>query len=394
VKICSYCGRENAERHECCSECGAELLAAQVDLSILAEQSAGAEDCVFCGVEISALQKRCASCGNERLAADHPTEDLFQADPEAEELPPFELEYELDHDLSHPQWEKFWQLVNARLPRTSLDAAYRRAARKWLQQLREDLGGTYRCYETKNFLFLGAEGRRVSDALLTYAEKSQEVIAAQIGRLAPRDVYGKHVLLVLSDADDYYTYISHFYRDGTHNTSSGVFITAGGYSHIAMPFHFVYSAKAVITHELVHNNLFHLPIPTWLNEGLAQRVEGIVVGRASGLDREMAQRHREFWDEESLQHFWAGQSFHEPGESAELSYHLGLLLVESLIASGAAFLDFVAEADWRDGGQDAAVRILDQDLGAVVGGLLGEGNWRPNRKRIADLLLTGIPKKD
>jgi hypothetical protein len=248
--------------------------------------------------------------------------------------------------------------------------------------LREDLGGTYRCYETKNFLFLGAEGRRVSDALLAYAENSQEVIAAQIGKLAPRNVYGKHVLLVLSDADDYYTYISHFYPDGTHNTSSGVFITAGGYSHIA------------ITHELVHNNLFHLPIPTWLNEGLAQRVEGIVVGRAAGLDREMAQRHREFWDEESMQRFWAGQSFHEPGESVELSYHLGLLLVESLSASGAAFLDFVAEADWRDGGQDAAVRMLDQDLGAVVGGLLGEGNWRPNRKRIADLLTVGMPKDD
>lgn len=371
-----------------------ELLAAGAAEIAPTAAAPGLEDCVFCGGDSSTNQKRCSVCGNERLPADHPSEDSFQDDPEVDELPPLELEFGMDHGLSHPEWEKFWQLANARLPRTRLDAAYRRAVRDWLRQLREDLGGTYCCYETKNFLFLGAEGRRVSDVLLAYAEKSQEVIAAQIGKLAPRDVYGKQVLLVLSDADDYYTYISHFYPDGTHNASSGVFITAGGYTHIAMPFHFVYSAKAVITHELVHNNLFHLPIPTWLNEGLAQRIESIVVSRPLRLDREMAQRHHEFWDEESLQRFWAGLAFHEPGESVELSYNLGLLLVESLIAPGAAFLDFVAEADWRDGGQDAAVRILDRDLGEAVGGLLGEGNWRPNRKRIADLLTAGIPTND
>jgi hypothetical protein len=51
-----------------------------------------------------------------------------------------------------------------------------------------------------------------------------------------------------------------------------------------------------------------------------------------------------------------------------------------------SFLDFAKEADWRDAGQDAAVRILDKDLGEVLCGFLGEGDWRPSRKRISDLL--------
>lgn len=387
MKTCSYCGRDNEQIREHCFECGTELQDVSTSLPASITPDIAQVTCVFCGAENGAGQKRCLVCGNELSLPEHPAEDSFLTDSEAAELPTFGLEYHIEHGFSHPDWDKLWHQVKAQVLRASWDAIYRRAAREWLRQLRKDLGGNYRCYETRRFLLLCAEGRRVSDVLLDYAEKSQEAIAAQLGKLMEREVYGKQVLLVFSEDDDYYTYISRYYPDGTHNLSAGVFLPSGGYSHIAMPFTFVFSAKQVITHELVHNSLFHLRVPTWLNEGLAQRIESNVVGRTFGLDREMARRHREFWNSENIQKFWAGVSFHEPGESGELSYSLGLILVELLVTDYVAFLDFVGGADWRDGGQDAAVRMLDKDLGIAAGGFLGEGEWRPNRKRIAELLV-------
>jgi hypothetical protein len=51
------------------------------------------------------------------------------------------------------------------------------------------------------------------------------------------------------------------------------------------------------------------------------------------------------------------------------------------------FVEFIKAADWRDAGQDAALNFLEQDLGEVLGGFLGPGNWRPQRKAIAGYLL-------
>jgi len=45
----------------------------------------------------------------------------------------------------------------------------------------------------------------------------------------------------------------------------------------------------------------------------------------------------------------------------------------------------VKNADWRDGGQDAALACLDVNLSDIAGGFLGPGNWRPQRKTITDL---------
>jgi hypothetical protein len=383
VKTCSYCGRENDDIRQHCFECGTELVVS----APVEEPAVSAEPCacVFCNATNPAGRSECRQCGNALVISDHPAEDSFRPDPEADELPDLGLDYELEQGLSYPNWEAMWQRVNSSVPRSGWDAVCRKAAREWLRQLCRDLGGNYRNYESAKFFLMCAEGRSVSQALLDYAEKSQAAISGQIGNLGKHEVFGKEILLVFSDDDDYYTYISHFYPDGTHNLSMGVFITAGGYGHIAMPFTFVFATKAIVTHELVHNSLFHLRVPTWLNEGLAQRIERSLANRGFKLDPDQVDRHREFWNEASIQEFWAGTSFDKPGDSTELSYSLGEILVELLADDYPAFLDFVSEADWRDGGQDAAVRLLGKDLGEVAGGFLGPGDWRPNRKKLSDL---------
>jgi len=381
LKSCSYCGSENDDNRQHCLECGTELLS--VSQNGQPKVTRETKDCAFCSTENPADRQVCLLCGND-LIPTHPKSNSFRFESEGLELLEPILEYESEHGYSYPDWEKFWLQVNAGIPRSSRDAVYRRAARQWVSQLCEDLGGNYRGYESASFLLMCAEGRKVSETLLQYSENAQAAITERIGKLKAREVFGKQTLLIFSEDDDYFTYISHYYPEGTHNLSSGIFISAG-YGHVALPFRFAFSAKAVLIHELVHNSLFHLPIPTWLNEGLAQRIERHMGNHGFVLDGDLAQRHREFWDTENIQRFWAGYSFGEPGDSSQLSYSLGEILVELLTGDYVAFLDFVSEADWRDAGQDAAVRILDKDLGAALEGFLGSGDWRPNRKKLSDI---------
>ena len=197
------------------------------------------------------------------------------------------------------------------------------------------------------------------------------------------------MIFAFNEQDDYYSYISYFYPEGQHALSAGIFLKLG-YGHIALPFSRIQEAKQVLIHELTHNCLFGLRIPIWLNEGLSQRMEqtvgpGGLRPRNVVLDRELAAEHHAFWTEQNIQEFWAGTSFYRPGDGNKLSYSLGEILVEVLSGQWGDFLDFVEHADPRDGGQDAALKFLDRCLGDAVGGFLGPGEWRPNRKKITEL---------
>ena len=146
------------------------------------------------------------------------------------------------------------------------------------------------------------------------------------------------------------------------------------------------SAEHVLVHELVHNLLCHLRIPLWLNEGLAIIIERRIVRRPFLIDSELVERHALHWNKKNIQAFWAGKSFDVPGDESELSYSLAEILVNLLSEKGRQFIAFISNADWRDGGQDAAVNVLDSDLGEVLAGFLGAGNWRPQRRAIAECL--------
>jgi hypothetical protein len=167
--------------------------------------------------------------------------------------------------------------------------------------------------------------------------------------------------------------------------SGGIFIRRG-YAHIALPYGDTLTAQHTLAHELAHNLLCHLPMPLWLNEGLAVTIERQMTRRSFTLDRDLADRHRNYWSEENIQSFWSGRSYDEPGDGSQLSYSLGEILVALLAEQGPAFAEFVKAADWRDGGQDAAVNFLGKGLEEVLTGFLGPGDWRPQRKAIRELL--------
>ena len=111
---------------------------------------------------------------------------------------------------------------------------------------------------------------------------------------------------------------------------------------------------------------------------LFQRTAGGPQGHL--LDGELRDRHLAFWNRESIQKFWAGVSFDQPGDSNELSYSLAEIVVNLMMSRPEDFRAFLRLAQWGDAGQTAALDCLGMDLGQVMGTFLGEGDWRPCRK--------------
>jgi hypothetical protein len=342
--------------------------------------------CIYCGWPNPEPRTICSQCRAPLVSPEEIAQatDEFLAAAEPPEISRLDLNSQIDNGFSYPDWAALWPQVTQRFPKDRWWDVYCELSRQWLLLLKEDLGGNYRCHETENFLLLCAEGAAPSHTLLNYADSAAAFLEKEAGPILKRKVHGKCVLLAFSDPDDYYAYVSHFHLDGEHALSGGMMISGGGYMHIAFPLTRVSMAKSVLTHELVHNCIAHLRVPTWLHEGLAQKLEHRAGSKRFALDRELADEHLAHWNEQTIQQFWSGASFYGPDEGNKLSYSLAEILTNLLSDDWKSFLQFVLHADYRDAGQDAALQILDRNLGDAVGEFLGPGNWRPQRKIIAE----------
>jgi hypothetical protein len=344
MKACSYCGRENADDVHNCQECGTEFPA-----PLIQETS------------------------HEKVeeAVEGPISDLSELD----------MGFEVVEGFSRPNWKIIYEFIKGHVPEDDLSATWNYIVAKWLEELSADLGGNSRVRRSDNFYCLSDLDSDITRTLLAHAEFVVGTIRACLGKAAWSGYHGKHVLLLFSDPDDYYAYVSYYHREGTHILSGGIFIRRG-YAHIALPYVNTLSAQHVLVHELSHNLLCHLPIPLWLNEGLAVLIEGQVARRGFIMSRELAERHRNHWNETNIQFFWAGKTFDMAGDDSELSYSLGEVLVRLLSEKGADFVEFIKVADWRDGGQDAAINFFGQGLEEFLCGFLGTGvlSEKPSRK--------------
>jgi hypothetical protein len=341
--------------------------------------------CIYCGSS-SQGGETCSKCKND-ISDSSPGEGPFQDEflPcgfDSSELDSIDLGFSFEEGFSRPDWKQVWLRVQHRFGKEEWHDVYQELARKWLLQLKEDIGGSYRIHESAHFYLLCAEANRPAKKLLRYAEDALEKIEAYLGAADKTKVFGKKVILSFSEEDDYYQYISYFYREGEHNLSSGIFLTRG-YAHIAFPLRDIFAARQLLIHELVHNCLFGRSIPLWLEEGLAQLAERAILNRGFLVNRETAEAHRAFWDEQRIQEFWSGLSFQRTGESNQLSYSLAAILVYILSQRAQNFREFIKRVERPDAGQNAALEVLDCCLGNALEGLLGQGDWRPNRKVIA-----------
>ena len=118
------------------------------------------------------------------------------------------------------------------------------------------------------FILLSSLEPKAAGELLMFAERMLDQIQSLLQDAAWKTGLGKHVIFLFAEDDDYYQYVSYFYRDGVHPTSGGCLIQRD-FVHIAMPYLNGRNVRRTLAHELMHNCVVHLQLPLWLNEGLA-----------------------------------------------------------------------------------------------------------------------------
>jgi len=337
--------------------------------------------CGYCGRENDDASTHCHECGTEFPIPPSPNSEVEQQPPPPStliNLGQIEGAFDFRDGFSRPDWKVIRQSVEATVDSAERPEAWDEAVIQWLVQLQGELGGDYRLRTSRHFAFLSSLDKNMSQRLLNFSEGAITSIRESLGQVAWGSRAGVHVVILFAEEDDYYQYIADFYREGTHVKSAGIHINTG-YPHIALIFDSELRAAQTIIHELAHHCLNHLPS----YQGAASAYWGMVSGwKSPVIWAELAEKHHEFWNEEQIQHFWAGTSFHEPGDAVQLSYSLAEILVNLLAKNREDFLAFIRCARREDAGQTAALDCLGTCLGDAAGTFLGEGNWRPQRKAI------------
>jgi len=291
------------------------------------------------------------------------------------ETPP--LVFRKDATLPIVDWEAMDPYAPPTPDKASLDAFWTTLARKWLEALGAALGKEYAVCESERFLLLGALDPHGAKTVLDMIERARKRIFMVLDGIARESETGKVCVLVFDGQERYYEYISNYDAPGEHSLSSGMFVQRG-YGHFVFVASEAYAMEPTIAHELTHCLVQHLPLPAWLNEGMAVNTENQLCppGRPLHTPEEVHEQHLRFWNESTIQEFWSGKSWRRPDEGNMLSYDMAKHFVILASREYGAFRDFANAADRADGGA-AAARHLGFPLENLAAAVLGEGPWAP-----------------
>jgi hypothetical protein len=285
-----------------------------------------------------------------------------------------------------PVWDEVAAAAREDWPNERRDAFWTAAAGHWLLALASQLDDGYRIHESEDFLLLSALEDRPVHLLLRFCLSVRRRILRNLGDAATPRTQGKHVVMVFRDEQTYYDYIAHYYPEGgEYAMSAGMFVHAG-YGHFALFESGMEHMQPTIAHELTHCLLSHLPIPAWLNEGMAVNTEHALFPMLADPrfslyhPSEIKAKHAAFWNAQTIQEFWSGKSFLRTDDGNMLSYDLAKRITATAARDEPAFLAFLREADLADAGL-AAEHRLGYPIEHLVMVMLGEGDWRPAPER-------------
>lgn len=292
-----------------------------------------------------------------------------------------------------PDWDA--HAATAPTDESRLDAFWNAAAETWLSKLGASFDPGFSIARSPEFLLLSNLPTRRRDLVLGYGERTRKAILRNLDGIAASVGHGRHVIVVVDDADQYYDYISNYYPErGEFAYSSGMFLHSG-YGHFVLIATDLDQMEPIIAHELTHALVAHLPIPAWLNEGLAVNTERLLVphlahhSSAAYSPMEMAEKHARHWNAATIQEFWCGTSFTKPDEGAELSYDLAQKMVAIAARDYPRFRDFCLEASFEDAGDAASRRHYGFPIDQLLEAVLEPGPWAVDRARWGDHIERG-----
>lgn len=278
-----------------------------------------------------------------------------------------------------PDWEKIAANIGSDLSEDQTHAAWKEACLSWLGSIKSQYSGHYSILETEHFYLLSCEKKRYVDIFSAYLERTLKRIYNRLDGIVFGQGIGKFVVIIFADQDQYYDYIGRFYPEaGAFGLSSGMYINQG-YGHLVFPVQDISNLEPITVHELTHACLAELLLPTWLDEGVAVVMEELLADRRLHLDGEMVTRHVNYWNADTIQQFWSGDSFYFADDGQLLSYDLAHILVRNMSADFEAFKRFCTLASCDDAGEAACIECFRSSLGQKVGAFLGPGDWFPKK---------------
>jgi hypothetical protein len=285
-----------------------------------------------------------------------------------------------DHEgLPHPDWESVYAWVGT-FAEDRQEAAFAACERAWLGMLARALGGDYRVFESAHALVLSSRPDNEALATLEFVDNTRRRVRRMLEELAG-DGAGKEVLLAFHEVETYSRYARHYVPDLDETMASAGMCLHAGSTHFIVHGEELWRMEATVVHELTHAQLAHLPLPLWVNEGMAVNAEQRLTRQGADAYevRALERRHATFWTPDTIQEFWSGAAYKRPDEGSELAYDLGRLLVNGMCADWAGFKRFAAAAHADDAGADAAAAQVHVDLGEAVRHFLqrDDGEWGP-----------------
>lgn len=281
-----------------------------------------------------------------------------------------------------PDWQRVEESLSARIEKEDPNTLWSNVALCWMHLLKEVLGATFQVSNSDNFHLLSSGTAREHQLFLEYAEKSRKRILRLLDGIAKDEGYGKSCVIAFASEEQYYEYVANYYPDeGEFAFSGGMYINHG-YGHFVCVSTDMHAIEPVIAHELTHMHLAHLPLPAWLDEGLAVNTERILCPQRGSLHsaNELREKHAGFWNKDTIQEFWSGKSFLRSDDGNLLSYDLAKNIVTLLSQDRDRFVAFVNAATLEDSGHAAASKHLGDELEHAVNFIVAEGNWRPDPK--------------
>src|SRR5579862_6395698 len=204
--------------------------------------------------------------------------------------------FSFEEGFSRPDWNLIRRAIDEVASSGDLDIAWVDAGIQWALRLQRDLGGEYRVRYSKEFILLSAQDLGTANELPRFTESTLAKIYSALKEAAWKSGHGKHVILLFTDDDDYYQYVSFFYGDGIHPASGGCLIHRD-YVHIAGFLGDGRYIRTMLAHELSHNSVVHLRLPLWLNEGLAVLFQRTVSEwQRQVLEGDLQERHMAYWN--------------------------------------------------------------------------------------------------
>lgn len=255
----------------------------------------------------------------------------------------------------------------------------------WLEHVVLDKGEGARCLPGVKFHLVEVPADERAQHVLRWAEEAQAFLSRKLEGIAAPHA-SPLPLLLFARIEDFVDWVhDHEAPDEEHElaSASGMFIN-GPCPHVAAPYG--PQLEATLVHELAHALVHHLPLPAWLNEGIAVAMQWLwalqspappIFASATAFTAEDIREQRQHWNEATIQLFWSGRAFRDPNLQC-VAYPLAHLLVTRLASNYDRLLLFANAALFGDAGAAAFSNTYGEPLSQLLKPLLGNGPWQPD----------------